>query len=164
MPAENTNNVWLIGSRVGHQVRCLTPSMLQDLSAMEHNQNSCSSHQSVTTTQWVWHQVLELASSCFLGRRMVFPLVVNPQSENIMFCPKSLNWPGLTLPLQRESVIRGNTVDALSTSENSSEVSTNNAKVKCPSPVWANLLLFSTTSVRTCSKVLEVDRALSLQG
>lgn len=56
MPAENTNNVWLIGSRVGHQVRCLTPSMLQDLSAMEHNQNSCSSHQSVTTTQWVWHQ------------------------------------------------------------------------------------------------------------
>lgn len=90
MPAENTCSVRPAGSRVGHQMMCLMPSMLQDLSAMEHKQNSCSSRQSVTTTQWAWHQVFRLASSCFSGCRMVFPLILNPQSENVCSALNSL--------------------------------------------------------------------------
>lgn len=85
MPAEDTCNVWLTGSRVEHQVRYLMFSMLQDFSAMEHNQR-----QLVTTTQWVWYQVFRLASSCFLGCRMVFPLILNPQSEKVYSALNSL--------------------------------------------------------------------------
>lgn len=127
-------------------VWCSLMSMLQDLSAMEHKQNSCSSRQSVTTTQWAWHQVFRLASSCFSGCRMVFPLILNPQSENVCSALNSLIDQALHYPYSMKVLAEVIQLMLFPFQKIVLRLALTMPRLRL-SHVWANLQLFSTTPV-----------------